>query len=896
MTKFYLLIFFLVLVFTSSAQITYKWTRPNGSAGSWADPLNWTPNRSTPATNDILEFDGNTNAIVNFFPATETIGKLRIYNNAIVTFGVGINSTINIGNGGILAPHFSIETGSTLDCNTTTAALTMNILPAATGTVSGTIFFTGNAHRLTAADPNGLQFLNGAVFNPSSGFTGNPFGSTTANSVVFQSGSSFIQQAGANPFSLAAPASVVIFQKGSLYSFRQNTLPSFSGRTVGNFEINLGGFNQTISSGNAPFRCDTFTLRNGIALNFDMPGGIIVSGDLVNLAGSLNFTPASKITILFDGNVSQQVRASGSLTFNGNVNLVVSKTASINLQANLYNQDSMIVLGKLYTNGSQVGGNSFQLYPENLIPAGVLTGNLTVNSNIISNVNSPANFFPGTLITGPGIPADTYVMKVAGTTVHMSRFATSTASGVTISQFAFKGTLGIGSTEGIRATGANGNVTSSVRNFIPYADYEYTGSFIQNTGTGLPSSVKNLILNKTALQNVTLTSPLTVEDTLKLQTGYLVTTGLLNLSLTDTTAISSANNIYGFANQGRQESFVRGPIKLNTNSIGVKTAPIGKDAYYAPVLLEKITPGNVTYTLEYFDQPYADIFTDTLPLDHVSKQEHWLISSDVANSTDDAKVTLSWRPYSKVGDGIAANDSAALADLVVAHYIDDGAGLKWRVDNADVGIMPKSLGSDVNNGMLTTNFATGLFSPFTLGTKSIYNILPLKIISFLAVAQLDVSKLSWSVENEENTKIYYIERSADGINFTAINSEIARQLPSATYYWNDLVPLTGWNYYRLKVIDIRNRISYSKIQKTWIGSNVHVSIFPNPVKHELLVSVPATSSISTLEIVNSSGQVLKSFQTPESPVTINVVNLAKGIYYLRVHISSQIITRKFIKE
>ncbi|MBW7844390.1 MAG: hypothetical protein H3C45_01850, partial [Bacteroidia bacterium] len=70
--------------FNSLAQTTYTW---NVTRGDWNSPSSWSPARNTPAANDILVFNGSTipNACATLI-TTQTIGKLRIINNANVRF------------------------------------------------------------------------------------------------------------------------------------------------------------------------------------------------------------------------------------------------------------------------------------------------------------------------------------------------------------------------------------------------------------------------------------------------------------------------------------------------------------------------------------------------------------------------------------------------------------------------------------------------------------------------------------------------------------------------------------------------------------------------------------------------------------------------------------------
>jgi hypothetical protein len=350
---------------------------------------------------------------------------------------------------------------------------------------------------------------------------------------------------------------------------------------------------------------------------------------------------------------------------------------------------------------------------------------------------------------------------------------------------------------------------------------------------------------------------------------------------------------------------VIGPVKIEKTSTTSAIFPIGKingtDTLFAPVSLLPVNAIAKIYTAEYFPQPYSDL-TAAPPIDHVSKLEYWHIHSDL-NSTDaDAKVTLSWRPYSEVGDGTAANNTQALADLVISHYFDDGTGQKWNMDGNTPTFTTVSLygPSNLSYGFITqlNSTSTSFFadSIFTLGTKSKFNLLPVKLIKFSAVPKNNLTQLSWTTEEERSMEKYEIERSSDGINFSLV---IVVNSLQKFVQWNysalDFAPLEGLNYYRLKIIDTKNKSYYSNIVKVWFGITKQLIVYPNPACKEINIKIPYPSSISTLEIVNSSGNILRSIQTADSSITINIQSLRKGMYFIRFRNQMSVISQRFFK-
>ena len=83
------------------------------------------------------------------------------------------------------------------------------------------------------------------------------------------------------------------------------------------------------------------------------------------------------------------------------------------------------------------------------------------------------------------------------------------------------GTLGVGSSAGITASGAAGNIQTATRNFSPAANYVYNGTSPQAAGTGLPVSVNALTDNNTA-GTLTLAQAITIATSLSLAAGAKV--------------------------------------------------------------------------------------------------------------------------------------------------------------------------------------------------------------------------------------------------------------------------------------------------------------------------------------------------------------------------------------
>jgi hypothetical protein len=85
-------------------------------------------------------------------------------------------------------------------------------------------------------------------------------------------------------------------------------------------------------------------------------------------------------------------------------------------------------------------------------------------------------------------------------------------------------------------------------------------------------------------------------------------------------------------------------------------------------------------------------------------------------------------------------------------------------------------------------------------------ILPIQIVSFTGTQTEDFVALSWSTASEWNNDYFVVQRSVNGIDFTdlGIVDGNGTSPTGFSYSFNDLLPLEGVNYYRLKQMDFAN--------------------------------------------------------------------------------------------
>ena len=368
------------------AATTYTWNQ-TGSA-SWALSTNWTPTRTTPATDDILVIDGSSTAsptLTNI--PTQTIGQLLLTNSTNASFTSAAASVLTVGGG--TGTDFQIDSGSALTLGGT-SAIQVSLSTGATGNIAGSMTVTGAPHRLLAADASAITFNSGAIFTQTTGFTGSVFGTTgTANVIVFASGSTFVFQAGSNPFGLGQPSSKVVFQSGSLYRHESTNTPSFSGRKYANFELNYATANVT-GTGSNPLAMDSITITLG-TLNLQITGtvGITITGNIQVASGqTLNFNPTVPATVTLKGTTAQTIGGAGALTFGTNEDVTINNSNGVTLTKDITLQRNLaLTSGDLNT-----GSNTLTLASGATITA-------AGDGDVIGNVRRSEAFSAGPIYT-----------------------------------------------------------------------------------------------------------------------------------------------------------------------------------------------------------------------------------------------------------------------------------------------------------------------------------------------------------------------------------------------------------------------------------------------------------------------------------------------------------------
>jgi predicted outer membrane repeat protein len=173
----------------------------------------------------------------------------------------------------------------------------------------------------------------------------------------------------------------------------------------------------------------------------------------------------------------------------------------------------------------------------------------------------------------------------------------------------------------------------------------------------------------------------------------------------------------------------------------------------------------------------------------------------------------------------------------------------------------------------------------TQGTEAAYTItlsgpLPVILVSFKAVKENSTVSLTWTTTSENNSDRFEIERSGNAKEWTVIGQVAAAGESKSQVFYSktDAVPLSGVNYYRLKMIDMDATFAYSMIKKVELPTTT-IRLYPNPVSDELTVDTNSLR-LSNVKLLNARGMTVYD-SGASIPDKINVRNLVAGMYIVR---------------
>ncbi|HEX2607083.1 MAG TPA: T9SS type A sorting domain-containing protein [Flavisolibacter sp.] len=180
-------------------------------------------------------------------------------------------------------------------------------------------------------------------------------------------------------------------------------------------------------------------------------------------------------------------------------------------------------------------------------------------------------------------------------------------------------------------------------------------------------------------------------------------------------------------------------------------------------------------------------------------------------------------------------------------------------------------------------------------TVAVSSILPVHFLNVEALRNNTGVKVNWTVSEEVKVAFYSVESSANGAPFTAIGKVLPQAATSAIgqYTFMDENSGSGTWYYRIREEDRDGSWHYSRTVAVQAGSDLTISVFPNPVQKSVRVTTGPGFLNTHALLMDLNGKVLQTVPIRRSSFMLDLSSYAKGIYLLKLENNTSI---KLMKE
>lgn len=140
------------------------------------------------------------------------------------------------------------------------------------------------------------------------------------------------------------------------------------------------------------------------------------------------------------------------------------------------------------------------------------------------------------------------------------------------------------------------------------------------------------------------------------------------------------------------------------------------------------------------------------------------------------------------------------------------------------------------------------------------DVLSGKPYNFNARLQNKTGLISWNADSEEGIAYFQVERSANGIDYTAVTGRISPNSKGSYLEQNDLVNFRSTEvYYRLKYVSSGGQVFYTNAVRLFIRRNngFEITVSPNPATNLFRINFTSDrNQTAEINITNSIGSVV----------------------------------------
>ena len=154
----------------------------------------------------------------------------------------------------------------------------------------------------------------------------------------------------------------------------------------------------------------------------------------------------------------------------------------------------------------------------------------------------------------------------------------------------------------------------------------------------------------------------------------------------------------------------------------------------------------------------------------------------------------------------------------------------------------------------------------------------------------NTTQLEWQLSKDHNARLFYVEKSINSRTFNTIGS-VKGEHGVSSYTFADMSPTAGvTNYYRLRMVDIAGKESYSKIVSIRTNNTTtSLTIYPNPAKDQITINTPYEGK-QNIKIIDLQGRIVWEKNYDNASGILNADDglgqIGRGTYLIQVHNNS----------
>jgi|GEM_PF-1120109 len=290
----------------------------------------------------------------------------------------------------------------------------------------------------------------------------------------------------------------------------------------------------------------------------------------------------------------------------------------------------------------------------------------------------------------------------------------------------------------------------------------------------------------------------------------------------------------------------------------------------------------------------------------------------VVSGNQPANVSATSIGLSIVSDGFGgaiivwddARNNATSGTDIYAQRINSSGAVEWATNGVQVSTaagtqtMPVAVQSNGGRALVAWRDSRNATLGDVYGARLQSNgVLPVRSININAVTKSSSVDIRWNTVDEENTDKFIVEKSNDGVTFTSIGSVKAKGSGNGSYILEDVRPVKGFNYYRVKAIDVNRAFRYSSVVSAQFNNAPKASmvIYPNPVQGQATLQLANLDAgtyqlkvrdLTGRTIVQRTVAIANNYAVLDLPLQ----QIAAGSYFVQLETAQRIVLSSSIQK